>query len=116
MTTLPSAEKVGQAWRMHREGDNDGASRIFEQIVAANPENVDALYGLGLVNKATGNHSAAAAAFTQALDITERALSAVEITSHAEGHTSGNDLATNIDDRYMMLTRMLKQRIADVSG
>jgi len=116
MATIPTAEKVGQAWRQHRGGDNDSAIRLFQDIVRANPENVDACYGLGLSHKAIGENDAAAAAFRQALSVTEKALSAVEVTSHAEGHTSGNDLGTNIDDRYMMLTRMLKQRIEDVGG
>ena len=115
MSTLPSAEKVGRAWRLHREGDNHGAISMFEEVIAASPESVDAQYGLGLAHKATGNNGAAGDAFKQALAITEQALSAVQLTSHAEGQHGANDLDTNIDDRYMMLTRMLKQRVEDVS-
>ena len=116
MSSMPAAEKVGQAWRMHRDNDNQGAIGAFNDILATHPDSVDALYGLGLAHKAAGANAAAAAAFSQALDITQSALSAVITTSQAEGHPSGNDLETNIDDRYMMLSTMLKQRIQDVSA
>ncbi len=115
MSSMPAAEKIGQAWRMHRDSDNDSAIRLFNDILATHPESVDALYGLGLSYKASGESVRAAQAFEQALGITESALSAVRQTSHAEGHPSGNDLETNFDDRYMMLSRMLKQRLDEVT-
>ena len=71
---------------------------------------------MGLAHKASGNRAAAASSFQQALSIAESALSAVQTTSQAEGQHGGNDLESNFDDRYMMLTRMLKQRIDDVGG
>lgn len=116
MSTLPSAEKIGRAWRLHREGDNHGALRLFEEVLAASPDSVDAHYGMGLAYKAGGELASAADSFQQALSVTEQALSAVQLTSHAEGQHGDNDLETNFDDRYMMLTRMLKQRIEDVGG
>lgn len=114
MSNLPAAEKVGQAWRLHRDGDNQGAARAFEDIIASHPDSVDALYGLGLTRKATGDFAAAAAAFQQALDTSERAVAALKVTAQAEGQLGDNDLESNADDRYMMLTRMLEQRLADV--
>lgn len=116
MSTLPSAEKIGRAWRMHRDGDNHGAMQAFEEVIAASPDSVDAHYGMGLAHKASGDTEAAADSFQRALSVTEQALTAVQVTSHAEGQHGANDLETNFDDRYMMLTRMLKQRIEDVSG
>ena len=116
MSTMPAAEKIGQAWRLHRDDDNASAIRMFNDIIATHPESADALYGLGLACKASGAYSDASAAFQQALGITESALSAVMTTSHVEGHQSGNDLETNLDDRYMMLTRMIKQRLDDLAG
>lgn len=116
MSTLPSAEKIGRAWRLHRNGDNQGAIRLFEEVIAASPESVDAHYGMGLAFKSMGDKQSAAGSFQQALSVTEQALSAVQLTSHAEGQHGANDLETNIDDRYMMLTRMLKQRLEDVGG
>lgn len=116
MSTLPSAEKIGRAWRLHRDGDNQGAIRLFDEVIAASPDSVDAHYGSGLAHKATGDLAAASVSFQQALAISERALSAVNVTSQAEGQHGANDLETNFDDRYMMLTRMLKQRVEDVGG
>ena len=116
MSTLPSAEKIGRAWRLHREGDNQGAIRLFEEVIAASPDSVDAHYGMGLAFKSMGNMQSAADSFQRALSVTEQALSAVQLTSHAEGQHGANDLDTNIDDRYMMLTRMLNQRLEDVGG
>ncbi len=116
MSTMASVERVGRAWRLHRDGDNAGAIREFDSIVSANPDNVDALYGLGLAHKALGDFGAAADAFARALDRTESALSAVQTASHVEGNLGDNDLETNFDDRYMMLTRMLSQRLEDVGA
>ncbi len=116
MASLPSAEKIGRAWRMHRDGDNHGALRLFDEVISASPDSVDAHYGMGLAHKASGDSQAAGASFQQALTIAENALEAVQVASHAEGQHGANDLETNIDDRYMMLTRMLKQRIEDVGG
>jgi tetratricopeptide (TPR) repeat protein len=101
---------------MHRDGDNQGAIDAFDEVIAASPDSVDAHYGIGLAHKARGDSKAAADSFQRALSITEQALTAVQVTSHAEGQHGANDLETNYDDRYMMLTRMLKQRIEDVGG
>ncbi len=116
MSSMATVEKIGQAWRLHREGDNQGAIGMFGSIISSNPDNVDALYGLGLAYKAIGENSSAADAFGKALKRTDGALSAVKTTSQAEGHLGDNDLETNFDDRYMMLTRMLKQRLEDVGA
>lgn len=115
MSTLPSTEKIGAAWRRHRDGDNRGAISLFEEALAASPDNVDAHYGIGLAHKASGDRAAAAASFRQALSIAKAALSAVQTASQAEGQHGANDLESNVDDRYMMLTRMLQQRIDDVA-
>ncbi len=116
MSAMSSAEKIGQAWRLHRDGDSRGAIDMFSSIIEANPANVDAHYGLGLAHKALGENDAAAAAFRTALDNTEQALTAVQKTSQAEGHLGDNDLDSSADDRYMMLTRMLNQRLEDVGA
>lgn len=116
MSTLPTTERVGRAWRAHRDGNNADAIRLFEEVISGNPENVDAHYGLGLAHKADGNSSASIAAFQKALGFAQQALDAVQTTSHIEGHHGANDLDSTDDDRFMMLTRMLKQRLDDVGG
>lgn len=116
MSAMSSAEKIGQAWRRHRDGDANGAIDMFNSIVESNPANVDAHYGLGLAYKALGDTDAAAAAFRKALDNTEQALSAVQTAATVEGQLADNDLDSSFDDRYMMLTRMLNQRLEDVGA
>lgn len=116
MSAMSSAEKIGQAWRRHRDGDDAGAIEVFMSIIEANPANVDAHYGLGLAQKSLGDNEAAAKSFQAALDNTEQALSAVQTASHVEGQLGDNDLDSKLDDRYMMLTRMLNQRLEDVGA
>ncbi len=115
MSTLHSSERISEAWRLHREGQNESAIGIFQDVIRTAPENVDAYYGLGLAHKAAGDGDLAKDAFQTGLDYAEQALSAVQLTSHVEGHHGANDLDTNDDDRFMMLTRMLKQRLEDIS-
>lgn len=114
MATLHSSERIGEAWRLHRDGSNDKAISIFKEIIQKTPDNVDAHYGLGLAQKASGDKASAADAFQKALNLAEAALNAVKTASNVEGHHGTNDLDTNEDDRYMMLSRMLKQRLEDV--
>ena len=115
MSTLPSAEKSASMAHASRRRQR-GAIDAFDEVIASSPESVDAHYGMGLALKASGELKAAGDSFQRALSVTEQALSAVQVTSQAEGQHGANDLETNFDDRYMMLTRMLQQRIADVSG
>lgn len=114
MSTLHSSERIGEAWRLHRDGNNDQAISIFKEIIQSAPENVDAHYGLGLAYKASSDMASAADAFQKALTLAESAFGAVKTTSQAEGHHGKNDLDTSEDDRFMMLTKMLKQRLEDV--
>ena len=114
MSTLHSTERIGEAWRNHRDGNNDKAITIFKEIIQKTPENVDAHYGLGLAYKATNDNASAADAFQKALGFAQNALSAVKTAAGAEGYHGSNDLDTSEDDRFMMLSNMLKQRLADV--
>ena len=114
MSTLHSAERIGEAWRMHREGNHTDAIRTFKEIIQNAPESVDAYYGLGLSYKATNDNASAADAFQKALDYAQKALSGVKQQSSADGHHGSNDLDTSEDDRYMMLSRMIRQRLEDV--
>lgn len=116
MSTLATTERVGSAWRSHRDGSNSDAIRQFDEIIRISPENVDAHYGKGLALKADGDASGAADAFRAALGYAEAALDAVHTASSVEGHHGVNDLDTNDDDRYMMLTRMIRQRLDELDA
>lgn len=114
MATMHSSERIGEAWRLHRDGNNAEAIRVFKEIIQKAPESVDAHYGLGLAYKASNDNASAADAFQKALSLAQDAYKAVRTTSGAEGNAAVNDLNTIEDDRFMMLTRMLRQRLADV--
>ena len=116
MSTLATTERVSNAWRAHRDGNNKEAIRQFDEVIRVSPENVDAHYGMGLALKADGDASQAADAFRAALGYADAALTAVRTASSVEGHHGGNDLDTNDDDRYMMLSRMIRQRLDDVGA
>ena len=115
MSTLRNEERIGEAWHHHRMGENSEAVRKFQEILKNTPNNVDAYYGMGLAHKADGNLNAAKEAFEKAKELADNAYGAVRTTSDAEGHHGTNDLDITEDDRFMMLSRMLKQRIAEVS-
>jgi Tfp pilus assembly protein PilF len=100
MANESTSAQIGQAWRSHREGNNNAAIDQFGRILRSTPDSIDANYGLGLANKAAGNNSAAVEAFQRALDLTGKA----EPTSQEER------------DRYMMLSRMINQRLEEVQG
>ena len=116
MSTLATTERVGSAWRAHRDGNNSDAISQFDEIINISPENVDAHYGKGLALKADGDIFGAAEAFRAALGYAEAALDAVQTASSVEGHHGLNDLDTSDDDRYMMLTRMIQQRLDDLGA
>jgi tetratricopeptide (TPR) repeat protein len=94
------AAQIGQAWRSHREGNNEAAIEQFGRILRTAPDSIDANYGLGLANRALGNQAAATESFQRALEMTDRA----EATSQEER------------DRYMMLSRMIKQRLEEIKA
>lgn len=116
MTTMHTDEKIGEAWRLHREGKNSAAVRIFEEILNRTPDHIDANYGLGLAMRGEGNAEGAMKHFKRAQELSNNALNAVKTASSVDGHVGGNDLDTYDDDRYMMLVRMTGQRITELEA
>ena len=111
MSTQETDQRIGKAWRMHREGNNSGAIGMFQDAIQSDPESIDALYGLGLAQKASGDLSAAKEAFSSALEHLQHS-SAAEAAALAQEHHS----ETNLGDRYIMLNRMLNQRLEELGG
>jgi tetratricopeptide (TPR) repeat protein len=101
---------IGKAWGAHRAGNNTEAIRDFEQVLKADKENVDAYYGLGLAQRAQGQYAAAKTAFEKALQFAQQKKVALQ------GVKQENNLETQEDDRYMMLIRMLNQRLEELSA
>jgi tetratricopeptide (TPR) repeat protein len=116
MSTSQVEERVGEAWKQHRMGNNPAAIEIFEEVLNRRPDHIDALYGLGLARRANGETAWAVEAFKKALALSTEFLNAQEKASKIDGHLGSNDLSTYDDDRYMMLSRMLKQRLDEVES
>lgn len=113
------AAQVGHAWRYQREGQAESAIKEFEKILQQQPDDIDANYGMGLAQRTAGRSEAAAKYFQHALDIVDKQ----DLAGKAARDAAANDFQTERikpntaeDDRYMMLTRMLKQRLAEVGA
>lgn len=108
-------QQIGQAWAYHREGRNDQAIAEFETVLNQQPDSVDAHYGMGLALRAEDRNQQAVESFQKALELAQRTLNALRSVSEAEGQAGRtNDLGSTDDDRYMMLIRMIKQRLAEL--
>lgn len=114
MAHMHTEERIGEAWKQHRMGDNDSAMEIFKDILSKRPGHLDALYGLGLAQRASGNADGAVESFNKAMQLADEALSAVDKTSIVDGHSGTNDLETYEDDRFLMLQRMISQRLEEL--
>jgi Tfp pilus assembly protein PilF len=108
MTKEELSVMVGDGWEAVRKGDARAALDVFRRVLNDDNENVDAHYGLGLAQRASGDNVSAKTSFETAKRIAERELALIR-----KGGSS-NDLSTTRDDRYMMLIRMLEQRISEV--
>jgi Flp pilus assembly protein TadD len=96
-------KQVGAAWSAFREGQNANAIKGFEQVLAQDRDHVDALFGLGLVLRASGDINGARTHWERALEIAHRDLEAL------------GDVRTIQHERLFMSTTMLKQRLAEIS-
>jgi tetratricopeptide (TPR) repeat protein len=67
-TAGPDA-KLESALQAHAEGRLDDAVRLYQQVLALDPQNKFAYYNLGLIDQTQGRIDAAAANYTEALAI-----------------------------------------------
>lgn len=111
------SHRIGDAWNFQRQNDWQAAASAF-QALASEAETlehteealhhlVDIYYGLGLSERALGNKEAALAAFNKAATLANESYNMVK-------GNNGNNLASEEDDRFMMLATMIKQRIAEM--
>ncbi|MBA3872408.1 MAG: tetratricopeptide repeat protein [Chloroflexota bacterium] len=113
MSSNPSnTSNVSHAWRYQREHQAATAIPEFEKILKQDANNIDALYGLGLALRDTGKKEEAIAQFQIVLELVESA--AVARRPASTGEEEIRVANTPDDDRYMMLTRMIKQRLAEL--
>lgn len=116
MVSMQTEERIGEAWRQHRMGNNPEAITIFREILSKRPDHLDAIYGLGLAQRTSGDVAGARESFNRALELTEEALMAKDRTSIIEGLASPQDLDSYQDDRFMMLQRMIGQRLEELDA
>lgn len=107
-----NTDNVSNAWRYQRENQATTAVPEFEKILKQDADNIDALYGLGLALRDTGKTDSAITKFQRVLELVEAAaLASRPASTGEEEHRKPN---TPDDDRYMMLGRMTKQRLAEL--
>ena len=103
---------LAEAWVLLRRDRADEAASAFESIVQKESDNVDALYGKGLALRAAGKADAAVEVFQKALQLSRKMLA--EVRSQYGVSDTSSSLETSEDDRYMMLDRMICQRLAEL--
>jgi cytochrome c-type biogenesis protein CcmH/NrfG len=91
-------DQLGKAWTSHRGGQQEAAIREFEAILNVDSEQIDALYGLGLAQRANGDREAAATTWQKSLALVKAKLT--ELPG---------------DDHFEMLERMTNQRLHELS-
>jgi tetratricopeptide (TPR) repeat protein len=99
MAQNENAEKIGAAWALHRQGKNDKAIEAFYAVARADSNSYDALYGLGLAQRAAGMKDGAVKSFQDSLSIVNKLL----MTHPGE-------------DRYEIMQRMISQRLAELGS
>lgn len=115
-TGMVTEERIAEAWKIHRNGKHQQAIDMFKDILSKSPELIDAFYGMGLAQKALGDKNGATKSFQECLRLARKTLDAVNLESRVEGHHGSNNLNTYDDDRYMMLTRMVHQRLYEMGS
>ena len=115
MSSNPSnTSNVSNAWRYQREHQASTAVTEFEKILNQDAHNIDALYGLGLALRDSGKKETAVEKFQQVLELVDSA--AVARRPALTGQEEVRLANTPDDDRYMMLARMIKQRLAELKA
>jgi tetratricopeptide (TPR) repeat protein len=109
MSQPANATQIGDAWAAQRQGRQADAVKAFEAIIMSAPDDIDAHYGLGLALRAHQQQAAALQAFERALNLAQTKLDKMRSEVGPD-----NVLSSSQDDRYMMLIRMIGQRIDEV--
>lgn len=117
MSDAVIAAQIGKAWALNRERRFTDAVREFENILKSAPEDVDALYGLGLALKNDHQNEAAIKIFQKVYKMTQdAAFNPQAVDVHAQGHMEDTLHVQGQNDRFLMLTRMIKQRLAELNA
>lgn len=113
-TQNTATDLVSQAWNQLRTGRADAAVTEFQKIVQQYPKDIDANYGLGLAQRATHHDEAAYQTFQKTLELVEESKNTYE--SERVPNPETDAIKTPEDDRFMMLKRMVSQRLSELKG
>jgi tetratricopeptide (TPR) repeat protein len=91
------ATQIGNAWALHRQGKHENAIAEFSQAMKSSPDNIDAVYGLGLAQRSAKMREAAVRTFEQCHQLVKKAL---------ETDPSS--------DRLEIMEKMCQQRLAEL--
>lgn len=100
MADNPIDKKIGAAWKSHRQGMQDQAILEFREILHQDPNHLDALYGLGLAQKASGNKADAEETFLKLKNLLEEILEEQDDLPIEER-----------EERYVMISQMVQQQL-----
>jgi tetratricopeptide (TPR) repeat protein len=106
------SELISRAWNLQREGKASAAVTEFQKIVQQHPKDIDAAYGLGLAQKASGQVEDAIRTFTVALGLINDSKQTYE--SSRVRNSEQDNIKTPEDDRFQMLSRMVNQRLTEL--
>lgn len=106
-------DRVTSAWDLYRNAQYQQSADAFEALARDISDEVDVYYGLGLALRATGQADGAIDAFRKGYDLSLEKLQAVRDAAKQSEHHAAENLGITEEDRYMMLTRMLHQRLAE---
>jgi tetratricopeptide (TPR) repeat protein len=113
MSSNPSnTSAVTNAWRLQREHQASSAVSEYEKILSQDANNIDALYGIGLALRDSGKKQEAITQFQKVLELVDSAALTRRPVSTVEDEIRIAN--TPEDDRYMMLSRMIKQRLSEL--
>lgn len=103
---------IAEAWVLLRRDRAEEAVAAFDAILQKESENVDAHYGKGLALRAAGKSDAAVEVFQKTLQLSRKLLA--DVRSQYGVSDMVSSLETTEDDRYMMLDRMICQRLGEL--
>ena len=118
MENEATRQDISNAWRLHREGNSDAAIDGFQAVLTGDAHNIDALYGVGLAYRASGQKDRAVESFSAAqspLDSWEKdRVDASKSGESEDGPLVLTDPIAGEGDYYIILSRMIRQRLAEL--
>jgi len=118
MSSSSVAAQIGTAWGNLRQQRYHDAINEFETFLKSAPDDIDALYGLGLALKADGQNEAAIKSLQKAYSLAK--VAATQAPEHHDipdqGQLEDKLEIAGQNRRYLMLTRMLTQRLTELKA